>query len=79
MLDVGTVGKLLLLGGLRQDDDVDEIVDEVVALLFRRHVRHVAADFFLGERDIALADIDAVGAGDHRIAVLREGDAERCG
>ena len=68
--DVVAVGKLLLFGGLRQHHDVGEIGDEVLALLIRRQLRHVAADFFRGHGKVALADIDAIGAGDHRIGIV---------
>ncbi len=74
MLDVVAVAELLLLGGLRQYDDVGEISDEVFALLIRRHLRHAGADLILGEREVALADIDAVDAGDHRVGILRLDD-----
>ena len=77
-LDVGAVVQLLLLGRLRQHDGVGEIGDEVFALLLRRHGRHVAADLLLGEGEIALADIDAVGAGNHWIGLLRPERGDRC-
>ncbi len=67
VLDVVAVGQLLLLGGLRQDDDVGEIGNEVIAFLVGPHLRHVGADLVLGQREVALADVDAVGAGDDRI------------
>ena len=68
-LHVRPVTQLLLLGGLRQHDHVDQIVDQVIALLLRRYRRHIAADLLLGEGEVALADIDAVDAGDDRILV----------
>ena len=70
-LDVGAVADLLLLGRLRQHDDVGEVGDQVIALLVRPHLRHVAADLLLGEGDIALVNVDAVGAGYHRTGILR--------
>ena len=79
VLDIGPIAQLLLLGGLRQHDHIDEIIDEVIALLLRGYRRHVAADLLLGESEVARMDIDAVGAGDHRIAVLRPRSAERRG
>ena len=66
-LDIRPVAEFLLLGRLREHDHVDEIGDEIIALLLRRHRRHIGADFLLGEGEVALADIDAVNAGDHRI------------
>ena len=77
VLDLGPLVQLLLLRRLRQHDHVDEIVDEVVALLFGRDGRHVAADLLLGEGDVALADIDAVDAGDDGVVILRPGYAAR--
>ena len=74
VLDVVTIADLLLVGGLRQDDDVGEISDEVFAFLIGRHLRHAGADLILGQREIALADIDAVDAGDERIGILRLDD-----
>ena len=68
-LHIRPVTQFLLLGRLRQHDHVDEIVDEVIALLLRRYRRHIAADLLLGEGEVALTDIDAVNAGDHRILV----------
>ena len=50
VLDVVPVGELLLLGGLRQHDDVGEIGDEIFALLVGPHLRHVGADLVLGQR-----------------------------
>ena len=71
VLDVVAIADLLLVGGLRQDDDVGEISDEVFAFLIGRHLRHAGADLILGEREVALADIDAIDAGDERIGILR--------
>ena len=40
-------------------------------LASRRHLRRqVAADILLGDREIALADVGAVDARDHRVGVL---------
>ena len=75
--DVVALVDLLLLGGLRHDNDVGEIRDQIIALLIRRHLRHVAADFLLGEGKVAQVDVDAVGAGDNRIVILRAGGGER--
>ena len=77
VLDVGAVADLLLLGGLAQHDDVGEIGDEIVALLVRTHLRHVAADLLLGDGKVALADIDAVGAGHNGVGILGAQDSRR--
>ena len=74
-LDVGIIADLLLLGRLRHHDDVGQIGDQVVALLLRPHLRHVAADLLLGEGKIAFVNIDAVGAGHHGTGILRP---QRC-
>ena len=79
MLDLVAVTELLLVGGLRQNDDVGQVGDQVFAFLIGRHLRHAGADFVFGERKIALADIDAVGAGHHRIGLLRAHDSARRG
>ena len=76
-LDVVTIADLLLVGGLRQYDDVREISDEVFAFLIGRHLRHAGADLILGQREVALMDIDAVDAGDDRVGILRLCDG-RC-
>ena len=76
-LDVRTVGEALLAGRLRQHHDVGHIIDKVIALLRRRHVRDVVPDFLLGESKVALVDVDAVGAGNDRIAVLGQSNLDR--
>ena len=39
VLDFRTIANLLLFGCLRQHDHIDQIVDQILALLRRRHVR----------------------------------------
>src|ERR1700733_3750921 len=70
-LDVVAIADLLLVGRLRQYDDIREISDQVFAFLLGRHLRHVAADLILGQREVALVDIDAVDAGENRVGILR--------
>ena len=66
-LEVGIVGELLLVGSLRDHDDVGEVGDQVLALGLGRCRLHVGAHVFLGEREIALLDIHAVDASDDRV------------
>ena len=66
-LKSATVAEVLLLGRLGDQDDVGEIGDQLLALGLRRHPLHVGAHVLLGEREVALPDIDAVDAGDHRV------------
>ena len=76
-LDVVAIADLLLVGGLRQYDDIRQISDEVFAFLIGRHLRHAGADFILGQREVALVDLDAVDAGDDRVGILRLCDGRR--
>ena len=77
-LDVIAIANLLLVGRLRQNNDIREISDEVFALLLGRHLlRHAGADLILGQREVALMDLDAIDAGKDRIGVLRL-DNGRC-
>ena len=70
-LEVGIVAELLLLGGLRDHDDVGEIGDQMLALGFGRRRLHLGAHILLGEREVALLDVDAVDAGDDRVGAGR--------
>ena len=76
-LDVVAIADLLLVGGLRQYDDVRQISDEVFAFLIGRHLRHAGADFILGQCEVALMDLDTIDAGDERVGILRLCDGRR--
>ena len=77
LLDVVAIGELMLIGGLRQNDDVGKIGDEIVAFLLGTHFRHRRADILFGQGKIALPDIDAVGAGKDRVGIPSACDRRR--
>ena len=58
--------ELLAFGRLGDQDDVGEIGDQVLALGLGR-IAEGLAEVLLGQREIALRDLDAVDLGDHRI------------
>ena len=66
-LELGSVGELLLVGGLRDHDDVGKIGDQVLALGLRRGCLHIGAHVLLREREIALRDIHSVDARNDRV------------
>ena len=66
-LEVGIVGEVLLVGGLRDHDDIGEVGDQMLALGLGRRRLHIGAHVLFGEREIALLDVDAVDAGDDRV------------
>ena len=76
LLELRRVGHLLVFGRLRHQDHVGDELHQVVLLGVRRHRRQLAG-LFLGDREVALVDFDAVDLGDQRVLVLRREPGRR--
>jgi hypothetical protein len=66
-LEIGIVLEAFFLGGLREQDHVGQVAHQVVALGVGAALGKVLPDVLLGQRQIALVDLDAVDRGDDRV------------
>ena len=72
LLEGVAVTELLVLGGLGDDLQVDDVGQQVFTFGRRVHLRKLArAEFLFRHVEVALADFRAVDLGEHRIGVLR--------
>ncbi len=74
LLEHRRVGHLLVFGRLRHQNHVGDELHQVVLLGVRRHRRQLAG-LVLGDREVALVDLDAVDLGEQRVLVLRRSRA----
>ena len=67
LLEHGLVAQLVFLGRLRDQNNIGDIGDELLALDFRRRLMRLVAQIVLGDGDVAVPDFDAVDPRDDRI------------
>ena len=67
LLEGGVIAQIVLLGRLRDEDDVGDIGDDLLALDLGRRLMGFVAEIILGHHEVALPDVDPVHAGDDGI------------